>query len=202
MAKRQLLIGTGNRDKGKEIETILRGLPLQIVYASDFPDLFPPEEVGASYVEIARQKALYYYERTQIPCVADDSGLEVDALEGRPGIWSAHYAGPTATYRDNNEKLLRELEGIPWHERTARYRCCAVFVSAPDHCVHEEGIVEGHISVAPFGENGFGYDPLFVPEGYGKTFAEMAEKIKHALSHRGNAFRRLRKHIEQWLSNG
>jgi len=191
-----LLIGSGNRDKARELAALLEGLPWEVRSLADYPAVPEPEETGQTFEENALLKARYYRDKFEVTCVADDSGLEVDALDGAPGIYSARYAGDGCTYDDNNSKLLAALEGKPWHERTARFVCCAAFapLAGPEHTVR--GTVEGHIAVAPQGSRGFGYDPLFVPEGEGQTFAEMKPEDKHAISHRGRAFRALREHLE------
>ena len=131
-----------------------------------------------------------------VPTVADDSGLVVDKLDGAPGVYSARYAGPGCSDEDNNRKLLAALDGCPWHDRTARFVCCAAFVQ-PGGAPHVElGMVEGHIASAPAGDNGFGYDPLFVPENHDTTFAQMPPEAKHRISHRGRAFAELRRYLE------
>ena len=193
---KNLLIGSANLNKARELTTLLEGLPWKVLSLRDFPDIKSPEETGATFVENATIKARYYADAFQVACVADDSGLVVDALNGAPGIFSARYAGADANDDANNEKLLDALEEMMWHERTARFVCCAVFY-APGEDIHiEEGKVCGHISVSPFGNNGFGYDPLFVPDGFDVTFAEMPSAEKHAISHRGRAFAKMRAWLE------
>ena len=191
-----LLIGSGNRDKARELAHLLEGLPWDVKDLADFPAVPEPEEDGATFEENATKKARFYSEHFGVACVADDSGLEVDALDGAPGIYSARYAGEGCTYADNNEKLLDALEEYLWHERTARFVCCAAFArpGGDPHVVR--GTVEGHIAMEGFGENGFGYDPLFVPEGEARTFGEMTPKEKHKLSHRGRAFAQIRAYLE------
>lgn len=193
-----LLLGSGNRDKARELAELLAGLPWDVRSLNDYPAVDEPEEHGATFEENALLKARFYGTHFGVACVADDSGLEVDALHGAPGVYSARYAGPGCSYADNNEKLLAALDGIPWHERTARFRCCAALVLPGDDAPHlEHGTVEGHIAVECTGENGFGYDPLFVPSGHDKTFGEMEPQAKHAISHRGRAFAQMRAHLEQ-----
>jgi len=191
-----LLIGTANRDKARELAELLDGLPWEVKSLADFPELPAPEETGASFEANAVLKAQYYAEALDVACVADDSGLEVEVLDGAPGIYSARYAGEGCSYADNNRKLLGALEGRPWHERTARFVCCAAFVRPRGTPHIERGMVDGHIAVAPQGVQGFGYDPLFVPAGHEKSFAEMTPAQKHALSHRGRAFAQLRAWLE------
>lgn len=193
-----LLLGSGNQDKARELAELLAGLPWDVRSLNDYPAVEAPEEHGSTFEENALLKARFYGAHFGVACVADDSGLEVDALDGAPGVYSARYAGPGCTYADNNEKLLAALEGIPWHERTARFRCCAALVLPGDAAPHvEHGTVEGHIAIECTGENGFGYDPLFVPAGHDRTFGEMEPRAKHAISHRGRAFSQMRAHLVQ-----
>jgi XTP/dITP diphosphohydrolase len=146
-----------------------------------------PPEHGASYREIALAKAMAVYEAVGIPALGDDSGLEVDALGGEPGIRSARFAGENATDEENNALLLRRLAGVPPERRTARFRCALALVRAADDVVEVEGVCEGIILEAPRGSLGFGYDPLFEPVGETRTFAELAASRKDSLSHRGRA---------------
>ncbi len=193
---KQLLIGSANQEKARELAELLHGLPWEVKSLADFPPVPEPEEDGVTFEENAVKKARYYSERFGIACVADDSGLETDALGGAPGVYSARYAGLPADYDRNNAKLLKELGDTPWHERTARFVCCAAFVEPGGEPHVEYGTVEGHIATACFGSNGFGYDPLFVPNGHDRTFGEMPPEKKHSLSHRGEAFRKMRTYLE------
>jgi len=150
------------------------------------------EETGSTLEDNARLKAVAVAAATGEAAVADDTGLEVDALDGRPGIYSARWAGPDATYADNVNRLLAELDGVDPARRGARFRTVAIVVFPGGSEVRADGVVEGRIADAARGDKGFGYDPVFVPDGGGgRTFAEMAPAAKHALSHRGRAFRRL-----------
>jgi len=191
-----LLVGSGNQDKLKELLILLEGMDWELRSLRDYPEVPEPEETGETFEENALLKARYYGQHFGVACVADDSGLVVDALDGAPGVYSARYAGEGCSYADNNAKLLAELEGKPWHERSARFVSCAAFVTpaGEEHTVRGE--VEGHIAVDAFGTNGFGYDPLFVPVGEEKTFAEMSAEEKHEISHRGRAFRAFRAYLE------
>lgn len=192
-----LLIGSGNLKKARELAELLAGLPWEVKSLRDFPAVEEPEETGKTFEENAALKARYYAAHFGVPCIADDSGLVVDALGGAPGVYSARYAGPRATDEDNNAKLLDALEDFLWHERTAHFFCAAAFCRPGSDAVHiETGRVNGHISMEPFGSGGFGYDPLFVPEGFDQTFGEMGSDEKHALSHRGEAFRKMRVYLE------
>ncbi len=193
---RNLLIGSANLNKAGELATLLVGLPWNVLSLRDFPEIAAPEETGTTFEENAALKAQYYAKAFNVACVADDSGLVVDALDGAPGVYSARYAGEEANDAANNEKLLDALAEMHWHERTARFVCCAAYY-APGEGMHlETGEVYGHIAVSPFGNNGFGYDPLFVPDGFEKTFAEMSVNEKHAISHRGHAFEKMRAWLE------
>jgi len=192
-----MLIGSGNRDKARELAHLLEGLPWDVKGLADYPDVEEPEEDGATFEENALKKARFYGEHFGVACVADDSGLEVDALDGAPGVYSARYAGEGCTYADNNEKLLDALEEYVWHERTARFVCCAALLLPGKDPWVFRGTVEGHISMECFGDNGFGYDPIFVPDGHGCTFGEMAPAEKHKLSHRGQAFAQVRACLER-----
>ena len=190
-----LVIGSGNRDKARELAELLAGLPWNVKCLGDFEPIPEPVEDGETFEANALLKARYYGERLGLPCVADDSGLEVDALDGAPGVYSARYAGEGCTYADNNRKLLAALDGAPLEGRGARFVCCAAFV-APGVEHVELGYCEGRIAFEARGANGFGYDPVFVPAGDTRTFSEMTVAEKQALSHRGQAFRKIRRYLE------
>ena len=183
----RVVLATANRDKAREIIDAL-GDEFDIVpRPDDVPDV---EETGTTLEENARLKAVALVEATGHAALADDTGLEVDALDGAPGVYSSRYSGEHATYADNVAKLLRELDGVPAELRTARFRTVAL-VRFPDGSeLVAEGAVTGSIATAARGDDGFGYDPLFVPdEGDGRTFAEMTLTEKNAISHRGRAVR-------------
>jgi non-canonical purine NTP pyrophosphatase (RdgB/HAM1 family) len=191
-----LLIGSANPGKAKELAELLVGLPWKVEGLKAFPPIEAPEETGTTFEENAALKARYYSAAYDVACVADDSGLVVDALGGAPGVYSARYAGEDGNAGKNMAKLLEELSGTPSDERTARFTCCAAFL-APNGDMHlETGTVEGHISMQKSGAGGFGYDPVFVPLGHERSFAEMSSEEKHALSHRGQAFDKLRRYLE------
>jgi XTP/dITP diphosphohydrolase len=195
VAKKPLLIGSGNRDKAQELADLLAGLSWEVLSLADVEPVDEPEETGATFADNALLKARFYAERFGMACVADDSGLEVDHLDGAPGVYSARYAGDGCTYADNNRKLLAALEGVPSAQRTARFVCCAAFVA--DGIEHtEHGTCEGRITEENRGGNGFGYDPIFIPTGHTRTFGEMTVPEKQALSHRGHAFRQIRRYLE------
>lgn len=182
----RLVLASANPDKVREIAALLGGVEL-VPRPAAVPDV---EETGATIEDNARLKATALVDATGEAAVADDTALEVAWLHGAPGVHSARYAGPGATYADNVLKLLRALEGVT--ERRARFRTVALVRFPGGHEVVAEGSVEGEIATAPRGEAGFGYDPVFVPDGGGgRTFAEMADTEKNAVSHRGQAFRAL-----------
>lgn len=189
----RLVVASANRDKVKEIVAVLsESIDVELVPRPEHvPEVV---EDGATLVDNARLKAQALMRATGTAAVADDTGLEVDALGGAPGVYAARYAGDDATYEDNVKKLLRELGALEdgGGERRARFKSVA-FVAFPDGSeVWAEGVMEGTIATAPRGDNGFGYDPVFEPEvGGGRTFAEMSAGEKDALSHRGRAFRAL-----------
>lgn len=190
--KRKLLIGSANGNKARELAELVADLPWTVLSLRDLPEVDAPEETGATFAENAELKARYYGDKFDMACIADDSGLLVDFLNGAPGVLSARYAGEDANDSANNQKLLEALEEALWHERTARFVCCAAFYQPGGEVHLETGEVRGHISVAPFGSNGFGYDSLFVPDGHETTFAEMSASEKHIISHRGRAFAKMR----------
>jgi XTP/dITP diphosphohydrolase len=204
----RLLLASGNPGKLRELRAILHGLPVQLVGLADVGAGEPPEvaETGATFLENALEKARAYATWSGLAAVADDSGLEVDALGGAPGVRSARYSGEGAGDRANLDKLLAELAGVPPERRTARFRCAAVLVDRawrpPAGWVewHAEGAWEGRLLEAPRGTGGFGYDPVFVPEGWDRTSAEVDQATKDAASHRGRAFRALRPAIEAWAA--
>ena len=191
---RVLVAATGNAGKLAELERLLDGLGWEVVAQSAL-GVEPPPEDGLTFVENALAKARSAAERTGRPALADDSGLVVDALGGAPGIHSARYAGPDAGDAANNEKLLRALAGVPEAERTARFECAVAWLRDPRDPVPliASGTWTGRVLEAPRGTNGFGYDPLFLDPGTGRTGAELDPGRKDALSHRGQALRELRR---------
>lgn len=185
----ELVLASANPDKAAEIREILGDGVRCLPRPPEVPDVV---EDAPDLVGNARLKAVAICEASGRAAVADDTGLEVDALGGAPGVFSARFAGEHATYADNVAKLLREMEGVPAGKRTARFRTVALVRHPDGRELVAEGSCSGHIAETPAGSHGFGYDPLFIPdEGDGRTFAEMAPEEKHALSHRGRAFRSL-----------
>jgi XTP/dITP diphosphohydrolase len=197
-----LLLASANQGKLRELRTILAGLPVELVGLTEAGLGDPPEveETGDTFPENARIKARAYAAWSGRAAVADDSGLEVDALGGAPGVRSARYAGEGAGDRANLDKLLAALAGVPPERRTARFRCAAVLVDPEGGEWHAEAAWEGRVLDAPRGTGGFGYDPVFLPDGWDRTSAEVDQVTKDAASHRGKAFRALRPAIEQWAA--
>lgn len=187
----RLVLASANPDKAAEIVAILRGaLDGRLELLARPAEVADVEETGDSFEENARLKARALLAATGAAAVADDSGLEVDALGGAPGVRSARYAGPVASYGDNVSRLLAELDGVA--DRRARFRTVALVAFPDGHELVAEGTCEGAIAPAPRGSRGFGYDPVFVADAAGgRTFGELEEDDKHALSARGQAFRRL-----------
>jgi len=197
---RALLIGTGNRHKQGEIAAALRGLPLELRLPQDLaPPPPPPEEAGRTFEQNARAKALAYARATGLWARADDSGLEGDALGGRPGVLSARFAGPAASDADNNAKLIEALEGVPDEQRTARYVAVLVLASPDRVLATARGECAGRILREPVGRGGFGYDPLFLTPGLGRTFGELTRDEKDGVSHRGAALRSLAEEVRALL---
>jgi XTP/dITP diphosphohydrolase len=196
----RLLLASANQGKLRELRTILEGLPVELVGLAEAGLGEPPEveETGDTFLENALLKGRAYAAWSGMAAVADDSGLEVDALGGAPGVRSARYAGPGASDQANLDKLLAALAGVPPERRTARFRCAAVLVDPAAGEWHAEAAWEGRILDAPRGSGGFGYDPVFLPGGWESTSAEVDQATKDAASHRGQAFRALRPAIEAW----
>ncbi|MCD6490221.1 MAG: XTP/dITP diphosphatase [Thermodesulfobacterium sp.] len=198
-----LLIATSNMGKVREISEILKDFDLEIKTLKDYCGINPPEETGKTFFENAYLKAKYYAEKTGLMCLADDSGLEVDILNGAPGIYSSRFAGENATDEENNKKLLALLKGIPLKKRKARFVCVIVVYHPSEKYIKTEGTWEGLIGFEPKGSHGFGYDPIFlVPEyNYEKTAAELPIEEKSRLSHRGRALEALKKIFPDFLKS-
>lgn len=186
------MLATQNRGKAAELSRLLASVARHRESLRDHPEVSLPEEGEASYGENALGKARAVNAALGVPALGDDSGLEVDALDGAPGIRSARYAGARANDGRNNERLLAALAEIPPERRTARFRCILALVRSPGDEVVVEGVCEGRITSMPRGEGGFGYDPVFEPAGSSLTFAEMPESRKDASSHRALAAAALR----------
>lgn len=185
--ERKLLIATRNKGKLTEYEMIFQDFPIALVSLFSYPHIPEPEESGRTFEQNAIIKARHGARHSGLVCLADDSGLEVDWLGGLPGVESARFAGWPKSDRRNNEKLLSLLAGVPWEQRTARFRCVIAICVPPEKEFLAEGVLEGFIALDPRGDNGFGYDPLFVVKGMGRTLAELDTGLKNRLSHRGKA---------------
>jgi XTP/dITP diphosphohydrolase len=197
-SERRLVLATANRAKGRELVALLAGLPYRIQDLSEFPGLVLPPEGQTSYADNALGKARAVTAATGLVALADDSGIEVDAFEGRPGVLSARYGGESLTDPERNALMLRELAGVPPARRTARYRA-VVALTAPDgREATTEGTAEGILLDAPRGTGGFGYDPIFYYPPLGATFAEITAEAKHAVSHRGRAMAQARELLRRW----
>ena len=197
--KLELIVATRNRGKIREIREALKGLGIRIYALSDFDGVAEIKEDGKSFTENALKKARFYSKVFGKLTLADDSGLEVECLKGMPGIYSARYAGERASNRENNHKLLKEMEGIPLSKRGARFKCVMALVSPDGKEAMTEGSCKGKIGMRERGRRGFGYDPLFILPKYGKTMAQLPLKEKNRISHRGKALRRLRKTIRIFM---
>jgi XTP/dITP diphosphohydrolase len=191
-----IVLATTNPGKVAEIDEIMSGLPIRFLTKQQVSHWPPIAETGSSYLENALIKARALARATGKAALADDSGIEVDALDGAPGIRSARFSGPGATEAQNNSTLAELMRDIPPERRTARYRCVAVVVMPDGTEITAEGTCEGSIAMNPAGEGGFGYDPWFIPLGYEHTFGELSAETKHAISHRGKALRHLAKKLE------
>jgi XTP/dITP diphosphohydrolase len=184
----RVVLASGNTGKLRELEALLAPLAIELI-AQGALGIGAPPETGATFLENALLKARHAARHARLPALADDSGLEVDALGGRPGVWSARFAHPGASDAENIRRLLAELEGVPLERRQARYQCVIVFLrSAQDEApLIARGTWEGHIACAPRGSGGFGYDPVFVPAGERRSAAELSAAEKNAVSHRAQA---------------
>lgn len=184
---KEVVVATQNKGKIAEIRLALAKLPLTVLALSDFGDIPEAVEDGTSFEENAVLKAKHYAKYTGKACLADDSGLEVDALQGAPGIYSARFAGEAANDDANNQKLLAALVNVPTEQRTARFRCVLAFADTNGSVVTADGACEGRIGEEMRGSGGFGYDCLFYVPELNKTMAELSESEKNTISHRGQA---------------
>lgn len=196
-AGESIVLASNNAGKVRELTELLAGARIRVVPQGDF-GVPEADETGLSFVENAILKARNAAQHSGLPAIADDSGLEVDALHGAPGIYSARYAGVGASDADNVVKLLHALESVPESERTARFQCVMVYMrhAADPTPLICQGAWEGRILFAPQGENGFGYDPVFYVPTEGRSAAELESAVKNALSHRGQALRQLRRLLD------
>jgi len=193
----KIVLATNNQDKIREIKKILSSLPGVILTLEDFPDFPKVEETGRTLEQNAILKAKSIYQFTEMPSVADDSGLEVEALDGAPGVFSSRFAGEHCSYQDNNRKLLTLMKDIPWEKRNAKFVCVVALAKDSDHIVTVRGEVSGFIAMEKRGENGFGYDPVFYLPELNKTFAQLSLEEKNKISHRAQAFQKAKELIQK-----
>ncbi|WP_346355963.1 XTP/dITP diphosphatase [Azotosporobacter soli] len=186
---KEIVVATKNAKKIVELKAALAGLPVRLLSLAEVADVEEAVEDGVTFEENALKKAQHYLAATGRACLADDSGLEVDALGGAPGVYSARYGGEAANDAANNAKLLSELATVPQEKRTARFRCVLVFLDLDGRKIISEGACEGSIGYEAKGEHGFGYDPLFRLADGNRAMAELTMAEKNAISHRGNAVR-------------
>lgn len=196
---KQIIFATGNQGKIKEIKKILGDLGMEILSMKEAGIVTDIEENGSTFMENAVIKAKAVSQYTEAIVMADDSGLVIDALNGEPGIYSARYMGEDTSYRIKNQNLIDRLEGVPDEKRTARF-VCAIAAVLPDGTVLQaEGTIEGIIGYEERGENGFGYDPIFYVPELGKSTAELSDDEKNAISHRGNALRKMKELLKSQI---
>ena len=197
----ELFIATKNIGKIREIEDLLAGLPVTLRNAAEFTDIIEPEETGETFADNAILKAVYYAQKTGILALADDSGLEVAALQGKPGVFSARYGGADATNEEKIAKLLNELQQTDDKSRLARFVCSMAVADCKGEVKFlTEGICQGEIAYFPKGNNGFGYDPIFIPEGFSETFGELSGEIKRQISHRSRAIEKIIRYLHDLIS--
>ncbi len=200
MSRKTLIVSSDNSHKITEIKNILKELPITVLSKTEAGcgDIEVIED-GDTLEENATKKALEIAKKANFIVIADDTGLFVDKLNGEPGVYSARYSGDNATYESNNKKLLENLEGAPLEERTAKFKTVIAIVLEDKRMKLASGECKGKIGFEPKGENGFGYDPLFIVDGYEKTFAELGEEIKNTISHRANALENLKEELKKLL---
>jgi XTP/dITP diphosphohydrolase len=188
----KILLASQNRNKAEEFRELLRGLPVELLTLEAFPQVGPIEEDAPTLEGNALKKAREVFRQTGIPALADDTGLEVRYLNDAPGVFSSRFAGPGATYAENVRKLLQTMRGVPPRRRGARFRAVLAFIPAAGREEIAEGIVNGVILESPRGAGGFGYDPVFLPHGHSRTYAEMDLAEKNQVSHRARAMERMK----------
>ena len=199
MLRNKLVLATHNLDKQKEMNSILSSLGILIVGLDEFPQIGDIEETGTTLLENAYIKARTVYELTGLPSIADDTGLEVDSLDGSPGVYSARYAGKDPTYQDNCNKVLLKLKGHPREKRVASFKTVIAFIDGEKE-YHAEGVVKGMIVEKYRGTDGFGYDPIFQPESQNLTYAEMETEEKNRISHRFKALDKIKEFLVPYLT--
>ena len=195
---RDLLLATTNQYKLEEYRAIFSDLPFRLLSLHDISLKMDVEETGTTFAENAELKAIAYAKASELLSLADDSGLEIDALGGAPGVYSARFAGSEASYETRFRLILEQLKGLPAEKRTARFRAVIAIAEPSGYFQTVEGIIEGRIADAPHGEQGFGYDPIFLVPELGKTTAELAPEQKNRISHRGRAAQLAAALLKNW----
>lgn len=195
---RALLLATSNPHKLEEFRAIFADLPLRLFSLNDIQLDIEVEETGITFAENAELKARAYAQASGMLTLADDSGLEIDALGGAPGVQSARYLGRETSYEERFRSILQQLKGLPMEQRTARFRCAIALAEPSGNTRLVEGVIERVIADSPRGKNGFGYDPIFYLPELGKTFAELAPEHKNRISHRARAAQAARELLEEW----
>ncbi len=197
---KKIILATRNKGKISEMQSLMKDFGIEVLSLADVPDLPEVEEDGETFLENSLKKAREISTATGLMALADDSGLVVDALGGAPGVRSARYSGEDATDEKNNRKLLDEMKEIPDDQRQARFQCVMVLYHPDGEWISAEGSCEGVIAREPSGSEGFGYDPVFFVPSHGKTMAHLSRDEKNAISHRGNALRKLREMLPAFLA--
>ncbi len=195
---RTLLLATSNPHKLEEFRAIFTDLPLKLLILNDLGSEMEVEETGTTFAENAELKARAYAQASGMLTLADDSGLEIDALGGAPGVQSARYLGRGTSYEERFRVILEQMKGLPMERRTARFRCAIALAEPTGYTRVVDGVIEGVIADSPRGENGFGYDPIFYVPELGKTLAELAPEHKNRISHRARAAQAARRLLENW----
>jgi len=195
---RVLLLATTNQHKLEEYRAILSDVPFRLLSITDVQLGLDVKETGTTFAENAELKALAYAQAADLLSLADDSGLEIDALGGAPGVYSARFAGSDASYEERFRLILERLKGLPVEQRTARFRCAITLAEPSGYYRTVEGVLEGVIADAPRGENGFGYDPIFLVPELGETLAELTPDQKNRISHRERAAQLARALLKNW----
>ncbi len=195
---RALLLATTNHHKLAEYRTILADIPFRLLSLHDIQLEVDVEETGTTFAENAELKARVYAQASGLLSLADDSGLEIDALGGAPGVYSARFAGRETTYAERFRLILKQLQGLPMERRSARFRCTIAIAEPSGYCRIVHGVIEGQIADSPRGDHGFGYDPIFLVPELGKTTAELPPDEKNHISHRGRAAQQARLLLENW----
>lgn len=196
----RVVLSSGNQHKISELKSILGEFDLEVISKNDIGyEDFEVEEDGETLEENSMKKAMELWKKTGNIVIADDTGLFVEYLDGEPGVYSARYAGEDATYEDNNKLLLKNLENVPVKKRKAYFKTVVSIIDSKGNSFNVEGVCKGEIGFEPVGDNGFGYDPIFIVEGLNKTFAQMTDIEKNTYSHRGKAVRNLKNIIGEIL---